>query len=58
VPDRPPVHRDDGEEATGGAAEEGFVGGVEIVRGEITLGGRNIELGRDLENGFPGDPLQ
>src|SRR5215213_10958738 len=52
------VDLDDGEDATGGAAEEGFVGGVEIVRGEVALLRGDIKLGRDLEDGLAGDPLQ
>src|SRR5215213_1898341 len=52
------VDLDDGEDAAGGAAEEGFVGGVEIVRGEVALFGGDVELGRDLEDGLAGDPLQ
>src|SRR3954468_24618851 len=58
APDFPTVHLDDGEDAAGGAAEERFVGGVEIVRGEVALLGGNTELGRDLEDGLTGDALQ
>ena len=58
APDRPPVNLDHGEDATGGAAEEDFVGGVEIVRGQVPLRGRDAQLGRDLEDGLAGDPLQ
>src|SRR5215212_7372369 len=52
VPDCPTVDLHDREDATGSAAEEGLVGGVEIVRGEVVLRGGDTELGRNLENGL------
>src|SRR5215204_7601369 len=58
APNCPPVHLDDGEDATGGATEEGFVGGVEIVGREVALLAGDTELDRDLEDGLTGDPLQ
>src|SRR5215207_10869331 len=58
APDLPPIHLDDGKDATSGAAEEGFVGGVEIVGREVTLLAGDTELGRDLEDSLAGDPLQ
>src|SRR5215204_639561 len=58
APDGPPVHLDDGEDAAGGATEERFVGGVEIVWREVALLSGDTERGRDLEDRLAGDSLQ